>query len=71
MRDDNGIRIRILIKALRICHTDINNTIPVLTTGINFTYIIFFPTRAVDPDPHGSAFIFPPGSGSASWKNLK
>ena len=31
MRDDNGIRIRILIKALRICHTDINNTIPVLT----------------------------------------
>ena len=22
-------------------------------------------TRAVDPDPHGSAFIFPPESGSA------
>ena len=21
-------------------------------------------TRVVDPDPHGSAFIFPPGSGS-------
>ena len=22
------------------------------------------PGRAVDPDPHGYAFIFPPGSGS-------
>ena len=25
----------------------------------------FLSFRAVDPDPHGSAFIFPPGSGTA------
>ena len=31
------------------------------------TYVVLGNCRAVDPDPdlHGSAFIFPPGSGSA------
>ena len=38
--------------------------------------IILCCIRAVDPDPHGSAFIFPPGSGivnlsTKNWKNAK
>ena len=28
-------------------------------------------SRAVDPDPHGSAFIFPPGSGYGSAFNMR